>query len=134
MKKIFLLILLTISFILTGCSNSSLSKISIDEVKEKMNNKESFIVYFTSENNKKLEKNLSEVLEENDLQGYKVDINKIKDEDENSFRLLVDYEDSSVVFVVNGIDSSKLSHITNDDISKKDILKRLIDMNFIKRS
>lgn len=132
MRKFLLLILLTISFILTGCSNSSLLNISIDEIKEKMNNKESFIVYFTSENNKALENNLSDVLEENNLKGYKVDINKIKDEDENDFRLLIDYEDSSVVFVVNGIDSSKLSHITNNDITKKDIHKRLIDMNFIK--
>ena len=131
MKKIFLLILLAISFTLTGCSSNSLSKVTISEIEEKMNNKESFIVYFSSKNDETLEKNLKEVLEENNLEGYKVDINKINSEDENDFRLLIDYNDPSIVFVIDGVDSSILSHITDEEMSKKDIVKRLKDMNFI---
>ena len=131
MKKIFLLSLIFLSFILTGCSSNTLSKITIDEVKEKMNKKESFVIYFASENDNSLKKNLESVLEEYKLEGYQVDINKIKSDDENNFRLLIDYSDPSIVFVVNGVDSSILSHITSDETTKKDIIKRLIDMNFI---
>ncbi len=130
MKKIFLLVLIVLSFILTGCTSNVLSNISIDEVKEKMNNKESFIIYFTDKDSELLETNLKEVLAENNLKGFKVDISKINSDEENNFRLLIDYTNPSIVFIKDGIDPSILSHIKND-ATKKDITQKLIDMNFI---
>ena len=130
MKKIFLSLLLVL-FVLTGCSNSKLSSINLDELNEKLNKKETFIVYFSKSDNK-LEDTLNEVLKENNLSGYKIDTSKINNEEKNKLELQIAYEEPSIVFIVNGLDSSKLSHITNQNTTKKEILARLKDMKFIK--
>ena len=130
MKKIFLSLLLVL-FVLTGCSNSKLSSINLDELNEKLNKKETFIIYF-SKNDNKLEDTLNNVLNENSLTGYKFDTSKISNEEKNKLELQIAYEEPSIVFVINGLDSSKLSHITNQNTTKKEILARLKDMNFIK--
>ena len=132
MKKFFLLVLLSTFLCLTGCNSSKLSKINLDELNQKITNKETFIVYFASNNDNLLEKKLNEVLEENNLEGYKVDINKISEEEKNKLQVTIDYSDPSIVFVINGTDPSILSHIDNEDTSKKEIVLRLKDMNFIK--
>ena len=131
MKKIYLCILLVLTFILTGCSSSNLSKISLDELNNKLDSKETFILYFASENNNALEKTLVEVLEENNLTAYKVDTNKISDEERLKLQTSIDYKDPSIVFIIKGKDPSVLAHVTNSDNKKEDIINRLKDMNFI---
>ena len=130
MKKVFLCLILVL-FVLTGCSNSKLSSITVDELKEKMSNKESFIVYF-SQSDSNLEKTLKKVLADKDLQGYKVDTSKITSEEKNELELQIAYEEPSIVFIIKGKDSSKLSHVTSENATVKDITERLKDMNFIK--
>ena len=130
MKKIFLSLLLSM-FLLTGCSSSKLNKISIEELNKKIQDKETFIIYF-SKNDSNLEKTLNKVLDNYDLEGYKIDTSKISNEEKNKLEIQIAYEEPSIVFVINGKDPSKLSHITSEVISTKDIIKRLQDMNFIK--
>lgn len=130
MKRVFLCLILVL-FVLTGCSNSKLSSITVDELKEKMSNKESFIVYF-SQSDSNLEKTLKKVLADKDLQGYKVDTSKITNEEKNELELQIAYEEPSIVFIIKGNDSSKLSHVTSENATVKDITERLKDMNFIK--
>ena len=130
MKKIFLSLFLSI-FILTGCSNSKLSSINLDELNEKLTNKESFIVYF-SQSDSNLEETLNKVLDENNITGYKIDTSKISKEDKNKLELEIAYEEPSIVFIINGKDPSKLSHVTSESSTSKEILERLKDMQFIK--
>ena len=130
MKKIFLSLFLLI-FVITGCSISKLSSINLDELNEKLNNKESFIIYFAN-GDSNLEKTLSSVLEENNIAGYKIDTSKISKEEKNKLEFEIAYEEPSIVFIINGKDPSKLSHVTSESITSKEISDRLKDMKFIK--
>ena len=131
MKKISIFLLLLILF-LTGCSKNKLESISVDELSNKMSNKESLIVYFSSKNDEILEKKLVKVLEDNNLNGYKIDIDNIDEKQKADLSLKIDYSDPSIVFIVEGNDPTKLSHVTDDSITSKQLLERLKDMKFIK--
>ncbi len=131
MKKFFLFFLLLGTFLLTGCGNSKLEKISVSDLNEKMNNNETFVLYFASEDST-LEKTLNDVLEEYDITGYKIDINKIEDNEKNDLKLKISYDDPCIVFIINGKDPSILSHVTNESTGKKELTTRLRDMHFIK--
>ena len=130
MKKIILGLLLTL-FLFTGCSSSKLTTLSLEELNEKLTKKETFIVYF-SKDDSNLEETLSKVLEDNNLEGYKVDTSDISDTEKNKLELQISYEEPSIVFVIAGKDPSKLSHVTNESATSKDIITRLKDMKFIK--
>lgn len=134
MKKIFLILMLFVSVLLTGCSNSSLEVISFETLKAKINNKESFVVYFSDNEKNILETRLSQIKDEYNITAYKVNTTKISSNERLEFQTIVDYETPSIVFVIEGLDSSKLSHITNTDTTKKQIIARLKDMNFIKEN
>ena len=131
MKKIIYIFLLTI-FFLTGCSNSKLTKITIDELNKKLTDKETFILYFAKEDSK-LEKTLNTVLENNNLEGYKIDASEISTEDKNKLEPQIAYETPSIVFIIDGKDPSILSHVKDESITTKEIVNRLKDMNFIKK-
>jgi len=132
MRKIFLILTLFLGLLLTGCSNSSLEEISLDVLKAKINNKESFVVYFGNNDENVLEERLSNIKDEYNITAYKVNATKISSSEKLEFQTTIDYETPSIVFVINGIDSSKLSHVTSTDTTKKQIIARLKDMNFIK--
>lgn len=132
MKKRLFIIILMLVFVLTGCSSSKLKSLSYEELTKKLNDKETFIVYFSTEENNSLEKKLSNVLEDNGLEGYRVNINKITAEEKNTLQLAIPYEDPSIVFIIEGRDPSKLSHITDEEILTKHLIEKLKDMNFIK--
>ena len=132
MKKIYIFILAMFVFILTGCnSTKNMNSISLDELNQKMENKESFIVFFNNNNSSSLQTRLDEVLGEYQLTGYFVDTDKISMEDELKLQPKITYQNPSIVFIINGVDPSILTHITNEDTRKVEIIARLKDMNFI---
>lgn len=131
MKKTIFIFLLTITFLLTGCSNGVLTKISYDELSEKLNNKETFVVYFSSMDSN-LENTLNDALSENNLEGFKVDTSKINNDEKLKLETSIAYTNPSIVFVINGKDSSILSHVINENTTKEEIVARLKDMKFIK--
>lgn len=133
MKKIFLISMLFLVIMLTGCSKGSLNKLSFNELKEKITNKETMVVYFTKSDND-LEEKLESISSEYNLTIYKVDTSKITEEEKYEFQTIIDYEEPSIVFVIKGIDSSKLSHVTSSSTTKKQIIARLKDMSFIQDS
>lgn len=135
MKKVLFLLLLVFTLILTGCNSSSskLELLSLENLYDKINNKESFIVYFSSEDNTFLEKKLSNVLETNNLTGYLIKTNKISEEDKIKLQPTITYEDNSIVFIIEGKDPSILSHVTNDEVTTYELTERLKDMKFIKK-
>ena len=131
MKKVFFTIILLMTLVLTGCSNGNLKTISASDLNEKLNNKESFVLYF-AKSDSTLEKTLKNVLKEYDLTGYKIDISKLDDKEMYDLKLKFSYNDPSIVFVIKGEDTGVLSHVTDSDTLSKSIVKRLMDMNFIK--
>ena len=132
MKKIIQFIMLFMLIIVTGCSNNALKKISINELNEKLKNNETFIIYFTKDDEDILENKLLKVLEDNNLTGFKIDSNKITNEEKLLLQTQIDYETPSIVFIINGKDSSKLAHVTSDEITNNQLIQRLKDMNYIK--
>ena len=144
MKKI--LLLLFGLFLLTGCSNySNIETISYNDLKEKIENKESFIVIFTNnevsteDGNeydyksecKVLESTLNSVLVENNLNAYEVVYSKLTQDEKNELAPTIYIENYGIVFVKNGVDSSILTHITDYQTTKYDIKSRLINNAFI---
>ena len=132
MKKLSLFIVLLLTIFITGCGSNKLTSLSLDGLREMLDKKESFIIYFGSEKNTDLENKLNTVLERNDLEGYRMDINKLSDEEKIKLQKDIPFEDSSIVFIIEGRDPSKLSHVTDKDILIKHLENRLRNLKFIK--
>ena len=131
MKKRYFLIIMMFILLLTACSSDKLSNISYNELKEKINNKETFVLY-VSTNDNTLEDTLSNILEKYDFNVYKINPDKLNDEEKTELKLKYAYEDPSIIFIIEGNDPTILSHVTDSSIRSKDLIARLKDMNFIK--
>ena len=131
MKKLLFLMLASLVVMITGCSNSKLKVLSLDELYNKINNKDSFVVYFDVEDSS-LKDKLETVVTNNNIEGYIIDTSKISEEEKIKLQPIITYEESSIIFIINGMDSSILSHVTNSDTSVKEIEARLKDINLIK--
>lgn len=130
MKKI--LFILSFILLLTGCSNSNIKTISYDELIQKFDNKESFILFFDGNDSETLKSTLDKVLEKNTLEAYTIETNKLDNDKINELRLKVDFEEPSIAFVIDGNNPSVITHITNIYIDENNLETRLHDMNFIK--
>lgn len=131
MKKRHFLILILFTIFLTACSNNKLSSINYNELKEKITAKESFVLYISSKDDT-LEETLNNILKENEFNAYKINLDKLNDEEKLELKLKFSYEDPSIIFIINGTDPTILSHVTDSNIRKNDLIARLKDMNFIK--
>ena len=131
MKKLYLLLILGF-LLITGCSSSTLKSISLDELNSKMENKGSFVLYFSDDNDYELENTLVKALEQNNLSGFKINTSKLSDEEKNKLQISIAYETPSIIFIIDGKDPTKLSHVTSSTITTREIVARLKDMNFIK--
>ena len=133
MRKILIAILFI--FVITGCTSNNYNKINYDELVKKTENKETFIILFNdgSDDAKLLKNTLNKVLNDNNLKAYMIDSTKITQDEKNKLRPIISYEDLSIVFIKEGIDSSKLSHITDPQTSTKNLENHLSNLNFIKK-
>ncbi len=120
-----------LGLMVTGCTKSKLNKLSLDELYNKINNKDSFVVYFEVTDNA-LKNKLEKAATNNKIEAYVIDANKISNEEKIKLQPIISYEDSAIVFIVDGKDPSILSHITNSDTTVKEIESRLKDMNYVK--
>ena len=131
MKKRYFLIIMMFTLLLTACSSGKLSSISYNELKEKVDNKETFVLY-VSTNDNTLEDTLNNVLEKYDFNAYKINLDKLSDDEKTELKLKYAYEDPSIIFIIEGNDPTILSHVTDSSMRSKDLIARLKDMNFIK--
>ncbi len=131
MKKHLLFLFLLPLLLLVGCAKDNLENISVSELKEKMQKKESFIVYFASKDDEILEQTLNNTLTENNITAYRIDIDDIKDQEKKELQIKIPYTDPSIVFIIDGKDPSKLTHVTNDSITVKQLTERLKDLNLL---
>ena len=130
MKKILYFMSIIGIIILTGCSKSLLKSLSLDELYNKINNKESFVLYIEL-GNSTLKNKLEKIVESYNLNGYYIDAGKISSDEKLQLEPLIQYDNTEIVFIIDGKDPSSLSHVTNDDTTIKEIEARLKDMKFI---
>ena len=131
MKRLSLLIIMVFTLLFTACSSSKLSSINYNELKEKITAKESFVLYISTKDDT-LEDTLNSVLENYQFSAYKINLDKLSDDEKLELKLKFSYEDPSLIFVIDGSDPTILSHVTDSNIRKNDLISRLKDMNFIK--
>lgn len=134
MKKIITKIsaILLITIILTGCS-LNISTIRYKKLMEKLNNKETFILLVSdgSDKSEALEKTLDIVLSENGLEAYKIKSKRLITSQKNEIRNHFKLNDSSIVFINKGKETSLLSQVTDPLISKEDLKEVLINQGYI---
>lgn len=132
MKKLIIAIFLML--LTVGCSGSNYNKLNYENLTKKLENKDTFILLVNdgSDEAKLLKNTLNKVLEENKLTAYEINPNKITEDEKNELRNSFSYENISIIFFKDGIDPSKLSHVTDTSITKKDLEKHLTNLGFIK--
>ena len=130
MKKIILLI--SILFLTCSCSNN-LKSIKVDNLEKRLNNKESFILYLTDEDEEglTLKKTLKKALKDEKVNYFYINTDKLNDEDEKKLESLFTYEDSNIIiFIKNGQENSVLSRISDVYISTNDLKEEIKNQGY----
>ena len=130
MKYIKYILVLLMILLLVGCTSNNIESISYDDFKEKVNDKEDMILFFGED--QVLETTLNTILNENNLTAYKIKISKLSDNEIEELKSYVDYEDTSICFIIKGEDPSVLTHITDTYTTKDKIESQLKALGFIK--
>ena len=132
MKKISIL-LVTVLLLLVGCAKENIETLSYKDLNKKLENKESFVLYLDDDSDNLLSSTLNSVLEENNLNGFKLKVNKLSDKEKDELKLVVDYTKApSIAFIIEGRDPSVLAHVTYEYSTKDTIVNHLKDLGFIK--
>lgn len=141
-KKIFIfsaIILLIILFILVF-SNANASKYGLfelksDEVIEKINNKESFVLVIsqtTCTHCISYKPVLESVAKKYKIKTYYVDVNLFSEEEDNEFKKYVSYSDTpSTLFIKDGEETTRANRIVGEANEEK-IVSKLKQNGFIK--
>ena len=138
MKKFILLISITIIFVLiTGCNNESygLKKINYNKLQEKMSNKDTFVLYIGSRNCSvcvNFEPTVKEVVSENKIIIYKLDIADFSKEEKTSLQETFDFRGTpTIVYLSNGEETSVLNRLEGA-VPKSTLIDYLKKNNIIK--
>lgn len=133
LKAIVLLFVVTIMF--CGCSKEErIVEISLDEFKEKMANKESFVLYVGNEGCShciSYRPVLEQVLEDYDITIYQIDNSKLDNSEFAEFRTYVNISGTpTVAFITNGEEESTLNRITGE-VSRETTIERFKSNGYI---
>lgn len=126
---IFLLILLFLSI---NNSKGNLIELSYNDIKEKIENKENFVLCVsrtTCSHCADYKPKLKEVAKENNINIYYIDVDKY---DEEEFSNLISFDGSTptTIFIKNGEEETTSNRI-NGDVSKSKIIEKLKSNGFI---
>ncbi len=131
MKKLFkLTLVLMFTFLLVGCKSNNISKISYESFKEKIDKKESLILFFGESDI--LENTLNNVLNEYDLKAYKIKVSSLDDDQLLELKSIIDYEEPSICFIKDGVNPTILTNITDEYVREETIINTLKNLEFIK--
>ena len=133
LKTIILLFVVTIMF--CGCSKEErIVEISLDEFKEKMANKESFVLYVGNEGCShciSYRPVLEQVLEDYDITIYQIDNSKLDNSEFAEFRTYVNISGTpTVAFIADGEEESTLNRITGE-VSRETTIERFKSNGYI---
>ncbi|MDD3392869.1 MAG: thioredoxin family protein [Bacilli bacterium] len=129
MKKILTMLLLMIILLITGCSNklTTYEEITLDDYKQMIENKETFIFYIGSHNCshcKLYSVKINDVIEEYQVKVYYLDIADMSDDELSDFQSLVTYSGTpTTIFVSEGKELTTYNRISGNQ-SKSVIIEK----------
>jgi hypothetical protein len=130
MKFKHILLVFVVAFLLVGCKSNNISSISYEKFKERVDKKESMILFFGESDT--LETTLNNVLNKHNIKAYRVKTSSLDDEEINSLREIIDYDDPSICFIIEGVNPTVLTNITDEYTTEAKLENFLKDLNFIK--
>ena len=125
-----ILLVLVVALLLVGCKSNNVKSISYDSFKEKIEKKESMILFFGE--SETLETTLNNVLNKYDLKAYKIKISNLNNDEINELRGIIDYDQDSICFIVDGSNPTVLTNITDEYITETKLETVLKNLGFIK--
>lgn len=130
MKFKHILLVFVVAFLLVGCKSNNISSISYEKFKERVDKKESMILFFGESDT--LETTLNNVLNKHNIKAYRIKTSSLDDEEINSLREIIDYDDPSICFIIEGVNPTVLTNITDEYTTEAKLENVLKDLNFIK--
>ncbi len=131
MKKIFkITFVFLLTLFLVGCKSNNVDKISYEKFKEKIDKKESMILLFGE--SETLETTLNNVLNKHNLKAYKVKTSNLSEDELNELKGIIDYEEPSICFIIDGVNPTILTSITDEYTRESQIERSLKSLGFIK--
>ena len=139
MKKVFkslIIIFISIIFIM-GCSskNNHIIEINLDNLKEKIANKESFALYIGNENCShcvSYKPTLESVLDEYNITIYHLDNSKLNKKEKAEFKTYINISGTpTVAFITDGEEETTLNRIVGE-ASKESTIERFKTNGYIK--
>ena len=133
MKKIAMIFLLLLT--VTACSNSYLSKLNYKKLTTKLDNKESFVLYLTNEDESglTLKNTLQTVSKDNNIKCFYLNTDNLDEDELDSLKEKITFEDSNIiVFIKEGKENTVLARIDDVYISAKDLKEELKNQEYLK--
>ena len=133
MKKIAMIFLLLLT--VTACSSSYLSKLNYKKLMTKLDNKESFVLYLTNEDESglTLKNTLQTVCKDNNIKCFYLNTDNLDEDELDSLKEKITFEDSNIiVFIKEGKENTVLARINDVYISAKDLKEELKNQEYLK--
>lgn len=133
MKKIAMIFLLLLT--VTACSSSYLSKLNYKKLMTKLDNKESFVLYLTNEDESglTLKNTLQTVCKNNNIKCFYLNTDNLDEDELDSLKEKITFEDSNIiVFIKEGKENTVLARIDDVYISAKDLKEELKNQEYLK--
>ncbi len=133
MKKIAMIFLLLLT--VTACSSSYLSKLNYKKLMTKLDNKESFVLYLTNEDESglTLKNTLQTVCKDNNIKCFYLNTDNLDEDELDSLKEKITFEDSNIiVFIKEGKENTVLARIDDVYISAKDLKEELKNQEYLK--
>ena len=133
MKKIAMIFLLLLT--VTACSSSYLSKLNYKKLMTKLDNKESFVLYLTNEDESglTLKNTLTTVCKDNNMKCFYLNTDNLDEDELDSLKEKITFEDSNIiVFIKEGKENTVLARIDDVYISANDLKEELKNQEYLK--
>ena len=133
MKKIAMIFLLLLT--VTACSSSYLSKLNYKKLTTKLDNKESFVLYLTNEDESglTLKNTLQTVCKNNNIKCFYLNTDNLDEDELDSLKEKITFEDSNIiVFIKEGKENTVLARIDDVYISANDLKEELKNQEYLK--
>ena len=139
-KKIMILVSLCLVILVAGCatdkvlSKSYFNAISFDEIIDKIENKEDFVVVIsqtTCSHCASYKPKVEDIANEHKVDIYYIDVDLLTEEENNEFKSYINFSSTpTTVFIKNGEEVTAANRI-NGDASREKIEKKLKNNGFI---
>ncbi|MBQ8891451.1 MAG: hypothetical protein IJ068_01135 [Bacilli bacterium] len=132
-KKI--LFLVTILLLSCACSNNYLKNINIKNLNQMLDNKESFVLYLTdNDEGKVLKNNLKDVANDNKINIYYLNTVKLNDDELESLKKIFTFDETNIVlFIKDGKEETVLSRISDIYISNSELEQEIKTQGYIEK-